>query len=546
MRRMLLTAVVLLAGVAACTPEAPAPAPGTAVLAVGERATSLAPVLPATRRTADQEAADLLFLRLAGLGADHRTTGDDGFEPQLARSWSRRDSVTLAFELDPRARWHDGVPVTAHDVVFTFGLARDSIFAPTLSGLLRHIRSVTAESDHLVVIGFDQPYAEQLYDAVFHVQPLPAHLLEQMSPEAMRTSPFVQAPVGDGPYHIVADNAERMELAATDSFFLGRPGISRVVIRVVPDPDARLNLLLSGELDALGAVIPPLENAARISDAHALRLIQVPSNTVGYLLFNQRDPTNLARPHPILSDSSVRRALVLALDRASMVRAVLGSSAQVPYGPVSKQLWIGNRSPEASGQDLAAARTLLASAGWRDSDGDGTLKKGGRPLRLSLMVPTQSATRRQMALQIQEQLRQVGAAIDLAVIEGSVTGDRRNKGQFDIDFSSATQDPTPAGLTQSWTCRGGSNVAHYCDPAVDSLIERAILTSRGADTLWQSALRRIERDAPAAFMYAPTTVYAVSSRFDHVDIRPESAWITLWRWTVKPGEAIARDRTPGS
>ena len=68
---------------------------------------------------ANQDVADQLFLRLADLGPGLMTAGDRGFVPMLARSWTRRDSLTLVFELDPRARWHDGAPVTARDVLFT-------------------------------------------------------------------------------------------------------------------------------------------------------------------------------------------------------------------------------------------------------------------------------------------------------------------------------------------------------------------------------------------------------------------------------------------
>ena len=72
----------------------------------------------------------------------------------LARRWIRRDSVTLAFDLDPRATWHDGVPVTAEDVVFTLARARDPTLSPRVADLLRHVTSVTAEGDRRVVFRF--------------------------------------------------------------------------------------------------------------------------------------------------------------------------------------------------------------------------------------------------------------------------------------------------------------------------------------------------------------------------------------------------------
>ena len=83
--------------------------------------------------TANTDITDQLFLHLAELGPGLVTAGDRGFEPRLARSWTRRDSMTLAFDLDPRATWQDGVPVTAQDVVFTFARARKPPLAPNLA-----------------------------------------------------------------------------------------------------------------------------------------------------------------------------------------------------------------------------------------------------------------------------------------------------------------------------------------------------------------------------------------------------------------------------
>ena len=148
-----------------------------------------------------------------------------------------------------------------------------------------------------------------------------------------------------------------------------------------------------------------------------------------------------------------------------------------------------------------------------------------------------------MALLVQEQLRRVGIRLELRQLEAPVWNERRAAGAFDVDFSAASQDPSPTGLTQSWSCDGGSNVARYCDPRVDSLIERATLARDNPAALWHAALRQIEADAPAAFLYAPVYVFAVRKRFADVTIRPESSWLDLWRWSVAPAaERTARGR----
>jgi peptide/nickel transport system substrate-binding protein len=483
----------------------------------------------------NSDVADQLFARLAQLGPTLITSGDRAFEPLLARSWTRRDSVTLAFDLDPRATWHDGVPVTSADVVFTFDRARNPAVSLGLAALLRRIASVTAEGDHRVVFRYTEPYAEQLYDAVFHAAPLPSHLLASLPAGSLDKAPFVQAPVGSGPYRWVRRvPGEFVELAANDRFFLGAPAVRRLIFRTAADADARLNMLLAGDADATENIPPPRTNIDRVRADRNLRIIPVPSPTLGFLLFNQRDPRDRNRPHPILSDRDVRRAIGLALDRRQIVRAVLGSAGEVPYGPASSILWIHHGTPAPAPMNLREARRLLDGRGWTDHDGDGVRDREGQPLALTVIVPTTSAIRLQMAQIVQEQLRALGVRLEVAQVERPVYTERRTAGAFDIDFASTSQDPSPSGLTQGWSCQGRTNVGRYCDPAVDSLIETAIRTSEGAGQAWHTVLRRIEDDAPAVFMYNLSYMYAVNRRFTNVRIRPESAWLGLREWTVGP------------
>lgn len=509
------------------------PEAASIVIVTGAQATTPVPtLLEGTRNsTANQEIADQLFLRLAGLGPDLVTDGDRGFVPLLARSWTRRDSVTLAFELDPRARWHDGAPVTSRDVLFTMKRARDSAIAPRLANLTHRIVAVEAEGERTVVFHYREPYAEQLYDAAFHTAIVPAHLLERLPANDSAWASFAAQPIGSGPYRWVRrQGAEFIELTANEEFFLGAPAIKRVIIRVAADPSARLNLLLSGEADATENIPPPISNVERVEAAEHLKVVPVPSSNLGYLLFNYRDPANLDRPHPILSDRDVRRALILALDRQVLVQAVLGRFGEVPYGPASSQLWIRHGAPAPARQDQAAARRLLAGRGWVDRNGDGVREKQGRPLVLRLQVTITSEQRQRLALMIQEQLRRVGVRLEVVRLEFPVTIERRDAGDFDIDFSASTQDPSPSGLAHSWSCNGPGNKGRYCDRASDSLLFRAIASPVADRRLWHDFLRRVEENAPAAFIYGQTYVAGVNRRFREVVIRPVSPWGSLWRW----------------
>ncbi len=495
-----------------------------------------APVPGLSGRTDNVRMADLLFLRLARYAGT--SVGDRSATPELARSWTRRDARTLVFELDPRARWHDGVPVTAEDVLFTFRRARDPEVSPAQAVVLREVEEVRAEGRHRVVVRFRRAYPEQLFDATWHAPILPAHLLAAIPPDSLPASAFVKAPVGSGPYRWVRrEPGQFVELQAVPDFFLGRPVIDRVVFRVAADPSARLNLLLAGEADLVTEISPPTSALGQVAARDDLRTLRFPTYSVGYALFNQRANGDTARPHPILADPVVRRALVLALDRGAMLRAVFGPYGQVPGAPVPMASWVRPFAPTPDAPDTAAARRLLASRGWSDHDGDGVLDRDGTPLRLVITGPASSWPRVQYAAILQEQWRRIGVQAELAISEGSTWEQRRNRGQFDVDLSAATQDPYPSGLVQSWTCAGigGSNVARFCDPAFDSLLARARYAAGDVRGAWAAALHRLADDHPAVFLYAFESTAAYAGWLAPPDIRPESYWTALRRWRPAAG-----------
>lgn len=537
---------VLLASTLAPAPAAAQRGPdhGTIVIVVGAEATTPVPLIPMSQANGDVQG--LLFLRLARLDSTRTTIGDRAFEPELAASWTRRDSVTLVFDLDPRARWHDGRPVTARDVAHTFERIRMPGANPQTNILTRFISSVTAEGDRRVVVRYSRVYQEQFYDAIENLTPVPAHLVDTIPANRYPASTFAQAPVGNGPYRWVRrEPGRQLELAGVPDFFLGQPRIDRVVFLLARDPEAQVNLLLDGTADAIENVNPP-PRVARIANRPTLRIVNAPTYGVGYLLFNFRAYGDPSQPHPILADPRVRRAIEMALDRERIVRSVLGPRGSVPEGPVAQLHWIRDRAWQPPPPNPAGARALLREAGWVDTNGDGILDRNGEPLILRLNFPGTNAVRSPMAAQVQEQLRHIGVRIELIRLDGPVWLDRRGKGEFDLDFSQAGMAPTPSGLVQSWSCSGRnvSNVGHYCTPRVDSLLDAASSTRQDPLPLYREVTRQIREDVPAIFMYTVTNASAVHTRFDHVRFRPEGWWTLLWTWSVRPGRQIARDRSP--
>ncbi len=515
---------------------------GTVVYSTGQEPTIPLPVVGHGQGNAD--AADQLFLRFGDLKPPYRTTGDDVLTPMLASSWHRVDPVTIDFTIDRRARWQDGVPVTAHDAVFTWSLEQNPVVNPDQADL-EPIVSVTAPSPMVVRVRFRRPFADQLYLAGFGFQPLPAHLLESMPAESIATSAYASHPVGDGPFRWGRRVAGQfVELDADTSFFLGRPTITRLVYRYVSDATARLNLFLSGETDLLDNVDPV--TADRIQGHAEFRFVAAPSSLLVYALFNTRSASDTARPNPFLSDVRVREALTLALDRTTMAQQAFGPATRVPDAAQSQAWdWIDAGHRTAPRQDTAQARRLLDQAGWHDSDHDGIRDRNGVPMHLTLIYPNTSAPRHAMALQAQQMWRAVGVAVDLAPSDFSAYQARRKSGQWDLDISAAIQDASPSSLVQSWSCQGAetagsSNVARWCDPRFDSLVQAAI-TSPAPLKAWQAAMARMTADHPAIFLAAPVDLVAISRRYDNVSILPVRPWLTLWQWRVRPGAALPRD-----
>ena len=545
--RRRLTAARLLAAILVVLPSAlaarqRAPDHGTIVIILGQEPTTPVPTLLGAKANID--VSDLLFLRLARPGRKLVTTDEKSFEPQLAQRWSRRDSLTIVFELDPRAKWHDGVPVTARDVVFSFARMRDSTVDPQRALLLRHLATVTAEGDRRVVLRFRRSYPDQFYDATWHVQMLPAHLVDTIPPERFAASGFVREPVGNGPFRWARrDPGQKLELVANPGFFLGAPKLDRVVFLLVRDTEAALNLLLDGSADAYEAV-PPGSGPPRLAANPSLRVLTAPSFNVVYLLFNQRAHSDRSRPHPILADAGVRRALSMAIDRETLLKSAYGAYGFAAHAPVAQGHWTYRLVPKGPGYDPRGASGLLRRLGWSDHDGDGILDKAGVPLSLRLNLPTTSAPRVTMATQIQEQLRRIGVRLELVRLDFPVWFQRRQRGEFDVDFASANMDPVPSGITQSWSCAGraGSNYAQYCDPAMDALLEKAINDPRGGERDWRAAYAALQADVPAAFIASPPTLFALHRRYRNVHLRPESLYSDLWLWSVDPARRLARDR----
>ncbi|MBX7117683.1 MAG: peptide ABC transporter substrate-binding protein [Gemmatimonadaceae bacterium] len=543
-RRATLAALVLAAALG-CAPADPCAGDrcGTLVIAAPGSPASLLP--PVIQGALDRDISDQLFLRLADLRAGASTIGDSGFAPQLAQSWRWEDPRTLTFTLDPRARWHDGARVTALDVAFTFKAYADSALGANGRPALARIASVTAKDSVTVTFAFTAPYPEAFFDATYHMRILPAHLLGAVPRAEWRSHPFGRSPVGNGPYRFVKWDAEQaVTLEADTSFFLGRPHLARLVWRFAADLPSALQQVLAKEADAIEVLVSP-PNVALAEHTGHLAIHPYPGGTYAFLRFNTKAAVSRAAPHPVLADADVRRALVLAVDRASLAQNVFGGRAKVPPGPMPLLwgwLWAG--APPVPPFDTTQAARLLDAGGWTVGPG-GVRRKGGRPLAFSVMVPSTSAGRKQYAVLLQEQLKRIGADVTIEEVDLPTMMQRLQAGRFETAIEAMQGDPTPATTVGPlWESGGEMNFGRYANPAFDTQVAaaRSATEAAAAQAAWQRAFAALAADPPAMMLFAPENVAAIDRRFADVTLRGDGWLAHVRQWRVPPEQLTERDK----
>jgi peptide/nickel transport system substrate-binding protein len=492
---------------------------------------------PLAVETVARDIGDQVYERLADLAPGAAPIDSTAYRPALATRWERLDSLTWRFHLRPGARWQDGVPVTAGDVRFSFEAFSDSqLDAPARPYLANRV-AVHTEDSTTVVVRFAQPSAEQLYDATYHVRVIPRHIWSGKPKETWAADTAIGDLVGSGPYRVEAwKRGEFLRLVA-DSAAREPPALRRVIWRFASDPDAALNLVLSHEADLLETV-GAANRGERVSHDPELRLVRYPSATYGFLGYRISGGPR-GQPHPVFGDVATRRALALAVDRATLARSAFGPDAKAPPGPMSQLLWIWDEGIRTIPFDTAEADRALVAAGWRRAAPGKPRQRGGRALAFDILVPSTSPTRRQLAVALQAMWQGVGAAVTVTAVDFPVFQERLGHGSFDAFIGAWLDEPSPRGLADQWTRAGWDalNFGHYANPAFDSLFARAGRSRDVAESrrLYREAMDTLNADAPALFLYAPANLAAVSRRIQGVEIDPYSWLSGLRSWRISRG-----------
>ena len=518
---------------------------GTLVISSGSDATLLFPPLTVNVTSAQVEAQ--IFEHLAEPGEQLNMIGDAGWEGRLARSWSwSPDSLAIAFHIDSLARWHDGRPVRAADVAFTYDLYTDSAVASTVASLLADIDSVTVRDSLTPVFWFSHRSPEQFATAAFQMRILPEHLLSKIARKDIQSSSFARAPVGSGPFRFVRWVPRQLiELEANTDYHLGRPHLDRVIWSVAPDNNAAFMRLLSGDADFVEYMRPG--DFEPLAGHPELKTVRYPSLIYGFLLFNERDPHDRKRPHPIFDDRTVRRALTMAIDRRGLVRSIYDTLAVPAIGPFTEALSTYDSTIHQIPYDPDSAAALLDASGWRDADGDGWRQKNGHQLRFTIIVPSSSTPRMRAAVIMQEMFRKVGVRAEIEQMDFPTHGNRQEERDFDASMNTMSSDGVPSTIRQLWSTAAvteGSNYGSYESPRFDALVDSAAseMDPVKAGAYYRQAYQLLADDAPAIWLFEPLSFAAMQRRIHPVGMRANGWWLNLDKWYIPEAERIPRDR----
>ena len=443
------------------------------------------------------DAEFLIYSPFAVIGAD----GDP--KPGLARSWDVSEGGRVrTWHLRDDVRWHDGEPLTAHDVKFTFDLLGQpdvAAFGP--------LDEVTVVDDFTVRISsFDHDYET---DIVIY----PKHLLDHLDPARIGQWEFWTRPVGSGPYRFVRYGADRfIEFEANPDYFKGKPRIDKVVLKFIGQ--AAVVEALAGNVDVVGL------------DTTAPTLKQDERFGIYYGVYAGAIALYLNHRHPLFSDSRVRRAVALAIDRFTILQTI-GLPRDLPLTDVLFTLRQFRRRqlPSPLPYDPETARELIEQAGWGDADGDGVREKGGTEARFSLL-PYRRTGRE---ILIQDYLRRVGLAAEIHNVDGAVKGQRMEAGEFDAGVRVLQ-------LNTDWRIRhfGENSIIGYENLRVAETLRRAAETADldALDALYVGIQEEFTRDMPSVILQQFVTIHAVHKRIRGLDpdmfLSPTEQMADLW------------------
>ena len=420
------------------------PDPDTLVMIIENSPTNLDPRVGLDAQS--ERIDELLF--------DDLCTRDEhlNVQPGLAERWDIPDPLTYVFHLHQGVKFHDGRPLTSRDVKWTFDSLLQGKIRSTKAAAYRPVDRVDAPDDSRVVFHLKEPFATFLWN---------------VSDGAMGIVPYGSGdeisrhPIGSGPFRFVsAEPDKEVVIERNDGYWGEKAHLKRVQFAVIPDATTRALELRKGSADIAvtsltGDMVLALERESN------LEVMQAPGTVLAYLAFNTRDP--------ILKDVRVRRALAYAIDRATMIHYLLRDFARPAYSLLPPESWAYNGDVPRYDYSPDRARQLLEQAGYPAVNG----------VRFHLTMKTSTdESPRLVAAVLQQQLREVGIALDIRTFEFATFFSDVTRGAYQLHslrWVGGNEDPDIFEYVfhSAKFSPHGANRTYYANPRVDALIDQA-------------------------------------------------------------------------
>ena len=437
--------------------------------------------------------------RLITLSADLQ-----GYVGDLAESWELADT-TATFKLRQNAKWHDGTPVTAKDILFTLNTLTDPAATSRWGGAFKNVvgyteaqtaatptslTGLTAPDDYTVQLELTQPDSG-LLAGFFFINIMPEHILGAIDRAALAEQPFwTDGRIGAGPFKFIKlVEGERIELEANPDYHHGAPAISKLNLLFFASFETSLAAFQQGTSLISPMSVNELELVGGIEGAE---IVTTPAG-VAALWFNVNQPA--------LSDKRVRQAFAYAIDKKTITETLFLGYANPVSTEIPYVTWAQPADANPYEYDPEKAKALLAEAGWDSSTS----------LKLWYYYADQVTATVMEA--IQQYMAAVGVTLTLQFDDGS--GGRTKEvedGTIQLTYGSFGTQPAPSNLSVVWGPPGLKNF-FYSSDEFNAEMDAALLTYDQAEQAahYQKAVKILNEDAPWVWLFDRRNLIAVHS-----------------------------------
>jgi peptide/nickel transport system substrate-binding protein len=423
--------------------------------------------------------------------------------PWVAEEWEIPDPKTYIFHLRQGIHFHDGRPLTSRDVKWTLDSVRDGSLTTLKTTTYKLIERVDAPNDSTVIIHLSEPDGTLLYnvsDGAFGIVPYGSG------------KPFNRHPIGSGPFTFVSQDPDtEVVLRRNDNYWGQRAQVERVRLTIVPDATTRALELRKGSADISPGGSLSADMVGTLRGYRNLEVEQQPGTILAYLAFNLRDP--------ILKDVRVRQALAYAIDRGAVLHYLFGDEGRLADSVLPPQHWAYNGNVAHYPYDPGKANQVLDAAGYA---------RGSNGVRFHLTMKTSTEeTTRLLAAVMQQQLRQVGIALDIRSFEFATFYADVMKGAFQLyslRWVGGNEDPDIfyyAFHSSSFPPKH-ANRSYYVNPEMDRLIEagRSTVDQEKRKQIYAQVQQILARDLPYINLWYFDNVVVHSARVRDLHINP--------------------------